>query len=98
MTREEQLEKEIAEKQKELEALRKKQGLRDKVIKPLSEYSIEEKCAWFDGCYRDAENTLYKKEAGEYYKDEDDAQYLWEDMMTLIARDREQFWKYFNSL
>ena len=95
------LEREIAEKKVELERLKEvsKQSGRNKAIKDLSEYTIEEKVKKFDSLYRDAEATLVTAESGDYDEDnDDDEHYTWEALMGLLARDSDTFWVYFNNL
>lgn len=97
---EEELERQIAQKKRELDALRRKKKEEEvlKILKPLSEYTTEEKVAYFDAQYNDAKSTLIKKTKGDYHEDNDDAQYDWEAKMELLARDSEAFWNYWRSL
>ena len=100
LTQSELLKKKIAEQQKKLEELQKQELLdqRNSAVKLLEEYTIDEKVKAFDKLYKSALSELNEKENGDYCEDNDNAQYTWEDVMSLLAKDRTLFWKYFNSL
>lgn len=99
-TQSEILRKQIEDNQKQLQELEKleKLELRKQVVKSLDEYTSEEKIEAFDKLYNSALSELKEKENGEYSDDNNSAQYTWEDVMSLLARNRTNFWKYFNSL
>ena len=100
MTEKERLRLEIEQKKAELEILEQKESktVKDKAIKLLSEYTIEEKCAAFDRLYKMAEADLKEKEEQGAFKEEKDTQYTWEAVMELLGRKGSEFWKYYNSL
>lgn len=95
----ESLKKEIETKKQQLRELEELEAksLRDEAIKPLSEFTIEEKIARFDGMYNFAKSCLeFTEENG--YSNEDDEHYAWEEIMTLLAKNRNKFWKFYNSI
>jgi hypothetical protein len=92
---------EIRKKERELEELKRKAELeesRDKYIKPLEEYTVEEKVKFFDSTYKSSLSELKQKESGDYCEDNDNAHYTWEACMEILGRDSRKFWDYFNSL
>ena len=104
MNKQEELKKEIADKKRELQILEQQEKLqgRTDAIKSLKEYSIEEKIAWFDKSYEDANRSLKikEKECGEeeFLNSEDEQAYAWESHIEILARDSGKFWKYWNNL
>lgn len=90
---------EIERKKRELESLEKSLSMdkRRMAIKDLSEFSDEEKIKQFDKIYNIALSVVEEAEENGYV-DEDTDHYVYEDVMGIIARDRQEFWKYFNSL
>jgi len=101
MNREQEIEREILEKQEELRKLKeiRKNSTRSKAVKELEEYSIEDKVKFFDKMHRYAINELGELErGGEYSEDNDNDHYGWEELMKIIARDKKTFWDYYNSL
>lgn len=95
----ESLKKEIESKKEQLRALEELEAksLRDEAIKPLHEFTNEEKIAHFDGMYNFAKSCLeFKEEHG--YSNEDDEHYAWEEIMSLLVKNRDKFWKFYNSI
>lgn len=94
-----EIEREIAEKKKQLAELkeREKFSKRNEAVKSLEEYTIDEKIKFFDDLYASSLSMLDEKEQGEL-GDEIDTQYDWEANMNILARDTEKFWKYWGSL
>jgi len=91
----EKLKKEIKEKQ----ALLDKLVAQEKdVIKPLEDYTIEEKEEFFNKMYSTALSALNQKIESGREDDSDDEHYIWEDIMGLLGKDKQKFWKYWNSL
>ena len=88
LTKKEELELQIVELQNQLNELSK-----DDCIKKLSDYSVDEKIEFFDKIYSSAYNDLY---ADEY--DDDNEHYMWEFCMGILAKDKREFWKYYNEL
>lgn len=99
MNREQEIEREILEKQEELRKLKeiRKNSTRSRAVKELEEYSIEEKVEFFDKMHRYAINELGELERGEYCEDNDNDHYGWEELMKIIARDEKSFLDYYNS-
>jgi len=99
MSPEEALEKEIADKKKELEQLRAKNRTseRSNAIKEIDEFTDEEKIEGFEAIH--AAGMVVLKEAEENgYVREDESQWAFEAQMGAIARDNKLFWDYYNSL
>ena len=96
----EQLRKEIEEKNKELALLVEQEtnSLRNEAIKPLSEFTVEEKVEFFDKQYNIVTKHYLKPIEDSGYMDVHDERYAWEELMETIARDKDTFWKYFNGL
>ena len=68
---------------------------KEKVIKKLEEYTNEEKCQFFDKIYKKA---LRDFEEFEENGTELDEHYMWEEVMCILAKNRNDFWNYYNSL
>lgn len=98
MTEVEKIEKEIADARTRLELarLKEKNLKRIEAIKDLSEFTDEEKIEAFDSIFNRA--LSYVESAEEEYKRDDDPNYGFEEFMGIIARDKDKFWKYYNSL
>ena len=98
MTEVEKIEKEIADAKSRLElAIIKEKNLkRDQAIRDLSEFSDEEKIKAFDSIFNRALSYVESAEAD--YKRDDDPNYAFEEFIGIIARDKDKFWKYYNSL
>ena len=96
------LEEEIVVKQRHLEALRNKSKVeaKSKVVRLLDSYTVTEKCKHFDAFYASAMNTL-NQVVEDGFHNEDDAQYGWEGIMSLLEQPDDggstAFWGYFNS-
>jgi hypothetical protein len=67
------------------------------VIKPLSEFSVDEKVKAFDELY-DCALVDFEEVEREHYLDGDAAHYMWEQVMELLAYDNGTFWEEYNSL
>lgn len=95
----EELKRAIEEKRKELEELEKLEKVYDRnlIVKELSEFTDEEKIKIFDYLYKSSLEDLETLER-EGYQDEDSAQYVYEDFLEIVARDKKLYWKYRNSL
>lgn len=82
-------------KSTELENLEK--AIKDKAIKPLSNYSDKDKIKYFDKLYNTALEELVELEkTGEI--DEDSKHYAWGNYITILAKKNKIFWKYWESL
>lgn len=90
---------EIERKKRELDALEKSlvNDERNLAIKDLSEFTDEEKIKWFDRLYKSSLDVVEEVEKNGYIN-EDTPHFIYEDVMGIVARDRNAFWKYFNSL
>ena len=99
MSPEEELEKEIAEKQEQLRKIKdaNKTSIRSKAVKELSEFTDEEKIKGFEAIHAAGIAVLEEAEKNGYVR-EDESQWAFEFQMETIARDNELFWKYYNSL
>ena len=73
-----------------------KNSLKNETIKKLSEYTIEEKVAKFDTMYNSALNELEELEKSGYSWD--NVHYAWENYIEILSKDKNKFWKYWNSL
>lgn len=100
MSKADKLRKEIEAKKKELQELESQEArdLRNKAIKSLSEFTIEEKVKFFDDQYNNVADNYLKPVEDMGYVKEDSQSYAWEELMTTVARDKETFWKYFKTL
>lgn len=101
MTEREKLQYDIEEARRKLKELeeKEKKSTRNRIIKGLDEYTPEEKIKWFNKKYESALSELEEKESGIiYHEDNDNAEYAWEDDMNLLARNHDEFWKYWNNL
>jgi hypothetical protein len=93
----EKLKKEIADKQAQLDKLISQKE--NKVpIKSLDDYTIEEKEAFFNKMHAIALATLNEKIANGREDDSDDEHYLWEEVMGILAYNKNAFWNYWNKL
>lgn len=95
-----ELRQQIAEQQKQLLELERLEKInkREEIIKSLEDYTDMDKIEIFNNFYNSALSELKEKESGNYCDDNDSANYAWEDVMSLLAKDKKLFWKYFNSL
>jgi len=96
----EQLRKEIEEKKQQLAQLEAEEanGFRNEAIKPLSEFSLQDKVEFFDKQYNNVTEHYLKPVEDKGYQNEDDDHYAWEEFMETVAKDKGSFWKYYNSL
>lgn len=84
------------EKLAELERLEKLEGRND-AIKSLDEFTVEDKVKFFDNMYKLAEKDL--KDAEENCSTESiDDNYGFEAYIEILARDKDRFWSYWNSI
>lgn len=95
----EEMRADIERKRLELELMEKSliSNERALAIKDLSEFTDEEKIKVFDKIYKSALSIVEDAETNGYVND-DNPHYIYEDVMSVIARDSRVFWKYFNSL
>jgi hypothetical protein len=95
----EEMRADIERKRLELELMEKSlvSNERALAIKDLSEFTDEEKIKVFDKIYKSALSIVEDAETNGYVND-DNRHYIYEDVMSVIARDSRVFWKYFNSL
>lgn len=95
----EEMRADIKRKKLELELMEKSliSNERALAIKDLSEFTDEEKIKVFDKIYKSALSVVEDAETNGYVND-DNSHYIYEDVMSVIARDSRVFWKYFNSL
>ena len=91
--------KEIEEKKRELLELEKKEKLvaRGYAIKDLSEFSDDEKIKMFDKMYKSAESSL-EQSIKDGYHDEDNMHYGGEEYFEILARNKKDFWDFYNSI
>ena len=96
----EELIKEIEAKKQQLAQLEAQEAnsLRNMAIKPLHDFSTEEKVAFFDEQYNNVIEYYLKPTEDNGYTNEDDTHYAWEQLMVTVARHKDTFWKYYNSL
>ncbi len=99
MTEKEKLEKQILDAKNKLAELEnaEKNSKRNDAIKPLSEYSDQEKIDFFDKLYESAASELNDLEQTGF-SDEDNDHYAWENYIEILARNKNKFWKYWNSI
>ena len=57
---------------------------------------IKKKLIFFDKMYNTAKSELKDHEKGE--RRDDDDHYGWEEYIVILARDKQEFWKYWNSI
>lgn len=96
---EEGIQAQIARLQGKLGNLKdQEKGARRKgAIKDLSEFSIEEKAAFFDKLYNSALGVVNDYEKNKYVSEDED-NWAFEEKMGILARNKKQFWDYYNSL
>jgi len=99
MGEKEKLIKQIADAQKKLKKLEEQEqnSLKYSAIKKLEEYTSEEKIKKFDALYNSSLSELEEIERKKYH-DDDCVHYFWEASMEILARDRDKFWEYYNSI
>lgn len=88
--------KKTKERLAELERQEKLDGRRD-AIKSLNEFTVEEKVEFFDKLYKLAESDLLEAEEQgniEYI----DNTYGFEAYIEILARKKDKFWEYWNSI
>lgn len=66
-------------------------------IKKLEEFTTDEKIKKFDKLYNSSLSELEEFETKKYH-DEELKQYAWEASMEILARDKDIFWEYYNSI
>lgn len=68
-------------------------------IKGLDEYTDEEKIKKFDTLYNMALRSLNDYiDSQRFEYDEDEKQYLWEEVMKLLSYNNRDFWNFFNNI
>jgi hypothetical protein len=95
----EEMRADIERKRLELELMEKSlvSNERNLAIKDLSEFTEDEKIKVFDKIYESALDLVNQVEVSGFIN-EDIRHYLYEDVITIIARDEKAFWLYFKSL
>lgn len=94
LSKKERLEAELAAKQAELAALEDVET----GIFALEDYTDEQKIKFFDSLYNSALSHIKEVEV-EGWVDEDAAQYMFEDVMSILnIEDTRAMWNYYNSL
>lgn len=99
MTDRERILKEIEDKKIELQLLEEKERIafRGDAICLLDDFTIEDKVEAFDKLYNSILNSIIDLEEKGYY-DEDEEHYLWEETMSIVTKNPNNFWKYFNTM
>jgi hypothetical protein len=95
------LEEEIKRKEEELFDLKErlKNTIPTDIIKPINEFSYDEKVIKFDHMYNYVIDTINRiKEDG--YKSDDDEHYAWEMLMEFMVKEGQavNFWKWYNKI
>ena len=94
LSKKERLEAELAQKMAELAAL---EDVETGIV-ALEDYTVEQKVKFFDSLYNSALSHVKEVEA-EGWVDEDAAQYMFEDVMSILnIEDTKAVWNYYNSL
>lgn len=94
LSKKERLEAELATKQAELAAL---EDVETGIV-ALEDYTDEQKIKFFDSLYNSALSHIKEVEV-EGWVDEDAAQYMFEDVMSILnIEDTRAMWNYYNSL
>lgn len=94
LSKKEKLEAELAQKMAELASL---EDVETGIV-ALEDYTVEQKIEFFDSLYNSALSHVKEVEA-EGWVDEDAAQYMFEDVMSILnIEDTKAVWKYYNSL
>ena len=94
LSKKERLEAELAQKMAELAAL---EDVETGIV-ALEDYTVEQKIEFFDSLYNSALSHLKEVEE-EGWVDEDAAQYMFEDVMSILnIEDTKAVWNYYNSL
>lgn len=93
----EKLKREINEAKVRLKQLeeQEKKSKKSLAIKNLDEFTAQEKIDFFDKMYNIAKSELKDHEKG---KRRDDDHYGWEEYIVIVARNKQEFWKYWNSI
>lgn len=92
------LDEEIKIIEKKLEKLKLEKENQElvKFVKPLDEFTLNEKSLFFDECYSFSMKIMQEKIDGIFNDDNDNNQWAYEIIMTIIARDKNTFWNYYN--
>ena len=94
LSKKERLEAELAAKQAALAAL---EDVETGIV-ALEDYTDEQKIKFFDSLYNSALSHIKEVEV-EGWVDEDAAQYMFEDVMSILnIEDTRAMWNYYNSL
>jgi len=96
MNKREVLKNKIIAAQKELDELEKLES-DNECIKNLEDYTPEEKIEFFDKMYQSAWDELDELR-NNGYSNEDNAGYVWETYIEILAKNKKEFWNYWNSL
>jgi hypothetical protein len=93
------LEAEIAENKAKIAQLeeRNRRSGRSLAIRELSEMTDSEKIGAYDALHTSALNYVERVETSGY-SDDDEHHYAWEEFLSIVARDKNVFWKYYNKL
>ena len=95
------IDEEIAKAEKHLEELKmKKMRLGERALgfcKWLNEYSDAEKIEHFDRLHEFAYSIIEDRINGNWHEDNDNDQYAYEAVMSILARDPESFWTSYNN-
>lgn len=99
MNRKELLKREIENKKYELSILEEQEAdlLKKEAIRLISDYTDKEKIEKFDAIYAFANSCLILSQENEFHN-EDNESYAHEIVMEVMAKDKEKFWKYYNSI
>lgn len=94
------IDEEIAKTEKYLESLKqKKQMSKIKALdfcKELNEYTDSEKIEHFNKLYEFAYSIIEDRINGNWHEDNDNDQYAYKAVMSILARDPESFWTSYN--
>jgi len=80
---------------KEIEEL-KKNNIKGKAVRTLNEVSVSEKVQFFDKMFENAMIDLNTVESGKELDDEE--HYVWEEFISILAKDKKLFWEYWRSI
>ena len=93
------LEAEIAANKAKIAQLEEKnrRSGRSLAIRELSEMTDDEKIEAYNALHTSALNFVESAEVSGYAND-DDQHYAWEELISIVARDKKEFWKYYNTV
>ena len=83
-----------------LEYRKNKQEVLSFKLRTLDSYSVEEKIDFFNDKFKYAQSHIADILDGKYPDEEDDKQYLWQEILSLLAPKNqcEKFWNYYNQI